>query len=314
MSLPKSTGTAKTVKQNQRRVTYTKAGLQKIAHELRIDVLKMLEKAKSGHPASALGTAEIFSVLYWDYLNISPQNAQDPSRDKFILSNGHICPILYATLAKKGFFPETELNSLRKINALLQGHPDRNIPGIETTAGSLGQGLSLATGIALTQKIEADTANTAGNTATTTKVIVMTSDGELNEGQTWEAAMYAPRHSHTPKYTLDNLTWIIDRNNIQISGHTNEVLPLENLREKLESFNWYVLEIDGHNISEIQGALKMAENITSRPTVIIAHTIPGKGVDFMEKDPKWHGKAPNREQMQDAVAQIKNLLKNIKDY
>ncbi len=268
--------------------------LQEIAHELRIDVLEMLENAGSGHPASALGTAEIFTTLYWNILNVNPKNPQDPDRDIFILSNGHICPILYATLARKGFFPRSELASLRKIDSLLQGHPDRKTPGVETASGSLGQGLSIGIGKALASKMD----NKSNQT------YVMTSDGELNEGQTWEAAMLGP------KYNLDNLIWIIDRNNIQISGHTNEILPLENLREKLESFNWYVVEVDGHNLMEIQSAFQMAKNISGRPTVIIAHTVPGKGVDFMERKPEWHGKAPNKEQTKDAISQIRKLLKN----
>ena len=268
--------------------------LQEIAHELRIDVLEMLENAGSGHPASSLVTAEIFTTLYWNILNVNHKNPQDPDRDIFILSNGHICPILYATLARKGFFPRSELASLRRIDSLLQGHPDRKTPGVETASGSLGQGLSIAVGQALASKMD----NKSNQTC------VMTSDGELNEGQTWEAAMLAP------KYNLDNLIWIIDRNNIQISGHTNEVLPLENLRDKLESFNWYVVEVGGHNLMEIQSAFQMAKNISGRPTVIIAHTVPGKGVDFMERKPEWHGKAPNKEQTKDAISQIRKLLKN----
>ncbi len=274
---------------------YSTEKLQKIAHELRIDVLEMLKNSKSGHPASALGTAEIFSVLYWNALKIDPKNPEKPDRDRFILSNGHICPILYAALAKKGYFPKKELESLRKINSLLQGHPDRKIPGVEFGNGSLGQGLSVGLGTAFILRMNINS----------TQIVVMTSDGELNEGQTWEAAMLAP------KYKLDNLTWIIDRNNIQISGFTNEVLPLENLREKLESFNWYVVEIDGHNIMEIKSSLRMAKNISGRPTVIIAHTIAGKGVNFMEKDYRWHGKPPSEDQSKEAIAQIKKLLKKI---
>ncbi|HDQ88718.1 MAG TPA: transketolase, partial [candidate division WWE3 bacterium] len=176
--------------------------LQQIAHELRISALKMLYKAKSGHTAGPLGTAEIFSTLYFSELNINPKNPQDPKRDFFFLSNGHICPILYATLAKKGFFPETELNKFRQVDSLLQGHPSIEVPGIETGAGSLGQGLSIAIGRALSSRMD----------NLDTQTYCMTSDGELNEGQTWEAAMMAP------KYNLANLTWIIDRNNIQISG------------------------------------------------------------------------------------------------
>lgn len=275
--------------------TYTIQGLQRIAHELRIDVIHMLEKAGSGHSAGSLGTAEIFATLYFDALNIDAKNPKDPNRDIFILSNGHICPILYAALAKRGFFEEKHLDHLRQINSLLQGHPDRKTPGVETASGSLGQGISIAVGIALAHKMDNKT----------TRTIALTSDGELNEGQTWEAAMLAAKHS------LDNFTWIIDRNNIQISGFTQEIMPLENLRDKLEAFNWYVLEIDGHNIAEIKGSLQMAANITNRPTAIIAHTVPGKGVDFMEKDPAWHGKAPSKEQAEEALTQVKNLLKGV---
>jgi len=269
--------------------------LQKTAHELRIDVLEMLKEAKSGHPASALGLAEILSVLYFSELNINPEKPNDKTADKFILSNGHVCPILYATLAKKGFFPKEELGNLRKIDTLLQGHPDRKIPGVETSSGSLGQGLSIGVGEALAYKMG----------KLSNRTYVLTSDGELNEGQTWEAAMLAP------KYNLDNLTWIIDRNNIQIGGNTHDILPLENLREKLESFNWYVIEIDGHNIMEIRSAFKMAKNISGRPTGIIAHTIPGKGVNFMEKRFEWHGRIPSNEEIEDGIDQIKKLLKDI---
>lgn len=266
--------------------------LQQIAHQLRIDVLEMLEKAKSGHSAGSLGTAEIFTALYFSELKINPQKPKDPKRDFFILSNGHICPILYATLAKKGFFPKAELAKFRQANSLLQGHPSIEISGIETGAGSLGQGLSIAIGKALASRLD----------NTNTHTYCMTSDGELNEGQTWEAAMLAP------KYNLSNLTWIIDRNNIQISGPTEEIMPLENLREKLESFNWYVLEIDGHDIMEIKSAIKMAKRILNHPTVIIAHTIPGKGVDFMENKAQWHGKPPNEEEKNRAIRQIRKLL------
>lgn len=269
--------------------------LQKTAHELRIDVLEMLKEAKSGHPASALGLAEILSVLYFSELNVNPENLEDKKNDKFILSNGHACPILYTTLAKKGFFPKEELGNLRKIDTLLQGHPDRKIPGVETSSGSLGQGLSIGVGEALAYKMD----------KLSNRTYVLTSDGELNEGQVWEAAMLAP------KYNLDNLTWIIDRNNIQIGGNTHDILPLENLREKLESFNWYVIEIDGHNIMEIRSAFKMAKNISGRPTGIIAHTIPGKGVNFMEKRFEWHGRIPSNEEIEDGIDQIKKLLKDI---
>ncbi|HOM77924.1 MAG TPA: transketolase [bacterium] len=266
--------------------------LQRIANELRIDVLEMLYKAKSGHSAGSLGTAEIFACLYFSILNINPKNPKDPKRDIFVLSNGHICPVLYATLAKKGFFAKEELANFRKINSLLQGHPSLETPGIETCSGSLGQGLSIAAGRAFSNKMD----------NLSTHIYCMTSDGELNEGQTWEAAMFAP------KYKLTNLTWIIDRNNIQISGPTEKIMPLENIREKLESFNWYVLEIDGNSVIEILSAFKMTKRILTHPTAIIAHTVPGKGVDFMENKPDWHGKAPNEEEKTKAIRQIRKLL------
>ncbi|MBP8960761.1 transketolase [Patescibacteria group bacterium] len=266
--------------------------LQRIANELRIDVLEMLYKAKSGHGAGSLGTAEIFACLYFSSLIINPKNPKDPKRDIFVLSNGHICPVLYATLAKKGFFAKEELANFRKINSLLQGHPSLEIPGIETCSGSLGQGLSIAAGRAFSNKMD----------NLSTHIYCMTSDGELNEGQTWEAAMFAP------KYKLTNLTWIIDRNNIQISGPTEKIMPLENIREKLESFNWYVLEIDGNSVIEILSAFKMTKRILTHPSAIIAHTVPGKGVDFMENKPDWHGKAPNEEEKTKAIRQIRKLL------
>jgi transketolase len=274
----------------------TTAGLQRRAHELRLEVIKMLTEAGSGHSAGPLGTAEIFAVLYFAELNVDPSNPEDPQRDRFFLSNGHICPILYAALAERGFFPHTELKKLRKIDSLLQGHPDRKIPGVETAGGSLGQGICVAVGAALAHKID----------KSNTRTYTMTSDGELNEGQTWEAAMLAT------KYKLDNLLWIIDRNNIQIGGATQQIMPLENLRDKLESFNWYVLEIDGHNIMEIKSAFSMAKRILQRPTAIIAHTTPGKGVDFMENKSEWHGKPPSEKEADQALEQIKNLIKKVK--
>lgn len=268
------------------------AGLEKIAVELREDVIKMLVEAKSGHSAGPLGTADIFSALYFHVLNIDPQNPTDPKRDRFVLSNGHICPILYATLAHKGFFPREELKTLRKINSRLQGHPHNlSLPGIEATSGSLGQGLSQAAGMALAAQLNNETH----------RIYCMTGDGELDEGQNWEAAMFAGAKN------LSNLTWIIDRNNIQIDGHTEQVMALEPLREKLESFNWFVIEIDGHNIEEIINACNMARAVSQHPTVIIAHTIPGKGVEFMQYKFEWHGKPPKPEEAAEALRQLRSL-------
>ena len=253
----------------------------------------MLLEAGSGHSAGSLGMADVFATLYFGgILNIDPKNPTDPNRDRLILSNGHICPILYATLAHRGFFPTNELKTLRKLNSRLQGHPHiGEPPGVENTGGPLGQGMSQAIGVALAANLNNQTYRT----------YCLTSDAELQEGQTWEAVMWAGAHR------LHNLTWIMDRNNIQIDGPTESVLPLEPLREKIESFNWHVIEIDGHNIEEIISACNMAKSIVERPTAIIAHTIPGKGVDFMEYKFEWHGKPPKKDEARKALAQLRTL-------
>ncbi len=266
--------------------------LYQVANKLRQLVVDMLLEAGTGHTAGSLGTAEIFTALYFHTLNIDPQNPSMKNRDRFVLSNGHIVPIWYATLSHRGFFPEGELWTLRKINSKLQGHPVLGtVPGIENTSGSLGQGFSQAIGMALAAKIDKQNY----------RIYCMTGDGELDEGQVWEAAMFAPNKK------LNNITWIIDRNNIQSDGNTEDVMPLENLKEKLESFNWFVIEIDGHNIAEIISAFNMAKTITQRPTAIIAHTIPGKGVKFMENDFRWHGIAPNSKEAKTALEELKTL-------
>lgn len=272
--------------------------LEETAVELRELVINMLLEAKSGHSAGPLGTADIFSALYFHILNIDPKNPEDPDRDRFILSNGHICPIWYATLHKRGYFKKEELWKLRKFHGRAQGHPHiKSLPGIENSAGPLGQGLSLACGIALNAQLDQKGY----------RVYCMTGDGELNEGQIWEAAMFAPN------YNLNNLVWIIDRNNIQIDGYTEHVMPLENLRDKLESFGWYVLEIDGHNIEEIINATNMAKAVRQRPTAIIAHTIAGHGVDFMEYKFEWHGKPPKKDEAHDALKQLRTLEGKIRN-
>ena len=272
--------------------------LEKISIDLRELVIDMLLTAKSGHSAGSLGTADIFAALYFHILNVDPKKPNDPDRDRFVLSNGHICPILYATLYKRGYFGKKLLWTLRKIDSKLQGHPHYNsIPGIETTSGPLGQGLSQAAGMALAAKMD----------KRPSRIYCMTGDGELNEGQIWEAAMFAPNHD------LTNLVWIIDRNNIQIDGYTEHVMPLENLRDKLEAFNWFVIEIDGHNIEEIINATNMARAVAQRPTAIIAHTIPGHGVDFMEYKFEWHGKPPNKEEAQIALKELRTLEGKIKN-
>ncbi len=280
-------------KSKKRAPTVDVKELYKISNKLKQKVIDMLTEAGSGHTAGSLGTSEIFSALYFQILNVDPKNPNKKDRDRFILSNGHICPIWYATLSEKGFFPSSELWKLRKINSRLQGHPIRNsLSGIENTSGSLGQGLSQAIGIALSAKM--DNLNY--------RIYCMTGDGELNEGQIWEAAMFAPNKK------LNNITWIIDRNNIQSDGNTEDIMPLENLKDKLESFNWFVIEIDGHNIEEIISACKMAKSITQRPTVIIAHTIPGEGVKFMENKYQWHGKVPSKIEAKEAKEELSSII------
>ncbi len=275
----------------------TFAELKLIANELRQTVIEMLLEAGSGHSAGSLGTADIFAALYFNILNLDPKNPHWDNRDRFYLSNGHICPILYATLSKRGYFDKKELWTLRKLNSKLQGHPSNvKTPGVENTSGSLGQGLSQAIGAALSGKIDNKPF----------RVYCMTGDGELNEGQIWEAAMFAPN------YNLNNLTWIIDRNNIQIDGYTEQVMPLENLREKLEAFNWYVIEIDGHNVEEIINACNMAKAVSQKPTAVIAHTIPGKGVEFMEYKFEWHGKPPDKDEAQKALRELRSFKGKIK--
>lgn len=271
--------------------------LEEIAVNLRETVIKMLLEAQSGHPAGSLGAADILTALYFNVLNIDPSKPTDPGRDIFVLSNGHICPILYATLAEKGFFEKSLLWRLRRLNSPLQGHPKyTSISGIENSSGSLGQGFSQAIGMALAAKLD----------KRSNRIYVLTGDGELQEGQIWEGAMFAPAKN------LDNLTWIIDRNNIQIDGNTEDIMPLENLRNKLESFGWFVVEIDGHNFEEIINSCKMARSVSQRPTVIIAHTIPGKGVDFMEYKFEWHGKPPTKDQALQALKSLRSLQGNQK--
>ena len=266
--------------------------LEEVAVELRKYVIEMLLEAGSGHSAGPLGTADIFAALYFHVLNIDPQNSTDPQRDRLVLSAGHLCPILYSALAHRGFFPVAELKTLRQLGSRLQGHPHiKDLPGIENSSGPLGQGLSQAVGMALAARID----------DAKYRIYALGSDGELQEGQIWEAAMFAGNNR------LHKLTWIIDRNNIQIDGHTEDVMPLEPLREKLEAFNWYVVEIDGHNVEEIVGACNKAKSISERPTVIIAHTVPGRGVDFMEYKFEWHGKPPNAKQASQALHQLRTL-------
>ena len=266
------------------------------ANEIRKDIINMLLAAGSGHSAGPLGMADVFSALYFSgVLNWEPA---DPWKaDYFFLSAGHLCPVWYATLAHTGAFSHQQLVTLRKLGSPLQGHPHyRELPGVENTGGPLGQGLSQAIGQAMAAKMDG-----AG-----WRVYCLMSDAEMQEGQTWEAVMFAGKNN------LFNLTAIVDRNNIQIDGYTEEVMPLEPLADKWRAFNWTVLEVDGHNIREITDAIEKAKTIRENPTVIIAHTIPGKGVEFMEGDFTWHGKPPKPEEGVVAIKQLRTLWGRIK--
>lgn len=265
--------------------------LQHKANDIRQDVVRMLEAAGSGHSAGSLGLADILTALYFNIMNIDPQNPDWSDRDVFFLSNGHTVPVQYAAMAEAGYFDKDELMTLRKLGTRLQGHPERiKLPGIENTSGPLGSGLSQAAGYAYALQYLDNSKRRF--------VYVIMGDGELDEGNVWEAAMFAS------KYKLSQLIAFIDRNNIQIDGSTEEVMPLEDLRGKWETFGWHVLEIDGHNIKSIIDAVNTAKAITNKPTMIIAHTIPGKGVDFMEYDCKWHGISPNSEQAKMALEEL----------
>lgn len=268
--------------------------LEKKANTIRQDIIKMLEEAGSGHSAGPLGLADIFAALYFDIMNYRADEPEWEERDVFFLSNGHCVPVQYATMAEAGFFSKTELKTLRKFGSRLQGHPEREkLPGLENTSGPLGSGLSQAAGYAYSLKYLDQNPHRF--------VYTIMGDGELNEGNIWEAAMFAG------KYKLGQLIAFVDRNNIQIDGTTEDVMPLEDLRGKWESFGWHVLEIDGHNIESIIDAASQARAITNRPTVVISHTIPGKGVDFMEYNYKWHGMPPNAEQAKEALEDLRTL-------
>ena len=268
--------------------------LEQKANDIRKDIITMLEAAGSGHSAGPLGLADIFSALYFDVMNIRPQEPEWADRDVFFLSNGHCVPVQYAAMAEAGYFDKTELTTLRKFGSRLQGHPEREkLPGLENTSGPLGSGLSQAAGYAYSLQYLDENARRF--------VYVVMGDGELNEGNIWEAAMFAGKNK------LSQLIAFVDRNNIQIDGSTEDVMPLEDLKGKWESFGWHVLEIDGHNIESVIDATSQARAITNRPTVIISHTIPGKGVDFMEYNYKWHGMPPNAEQAKEALDDLRTL-------
>lgn len=267
--------------------------LEAQAEKIRESIILMLEKAGSGHAAGPLGMADILTALYFKVLRHDPKDPDWAERDIFFMSNGHCAPVQYAAMAHAGYFPKKELLTLREFGSRLQGHPERStLPGLENTSGPLGSGLSQAAGMALSLKMDQNT---------TRHVYITLSDGELNEGNIWEAAMFSS------KYKLGNLTAIIDRNNIQIDGPTEKVMPLENLRDKWEAFGWHVQEVDGHNIESIVDACQMTRSVSEKPSLIIAHTTPGKGVYFMEGDFHWHSGSLNHKQAKEALHELRSL-------
>lgn len=273
--------------------------LSKKANSVRQTIIEMLLAAGSGHTAGPLGMADIFTALYFRVLKHDPKNPAWEERDRLILSNGHIVPVRYAAMAHAGYFPVEECLTLRKFGSRLQGHPEREkLPGVETTSGPLGSGLSQAAGIAYAARMDAS----AGSAQVSPiRVYCAMSDGEQDCGNTWEAVLFAGAKK------LSNLMGIIDRNNIQIDGYTEEVMPLESLRAKYEAFGWHVLEIDGHNIPQFVAACEEAKAIYEKPTLILAHTIPGKGVKEIEFDYRWHGKPPNKEEAKKFLHELRTL-------
>ena len=267
--------------------------IQNIANRMRLDVIEMTTAAGSGHPGGSLSAADVMAALYFRVMNVDPADPWKDDRDRFILSKGHAAPILYAALAERGFFPVSELKTLRKLGSPLQGHPGyRDLPGIEASTGSLGQGLSVACGMALAARLD----------GRPYKVYCLLGDGELQEGQNWEAAMFARQ------YGLSNLIAIVDRNHLQICGDTEKVMAVDPLAEKWLSFGWNVIESDGHDINKILAAFEDAKSFKEGPTVIIFETVKGKGVSFMENNAGFHGKACNKEEYAKAVAELKELI------
>jgi transketolase len=274
-----------------------KVFIKQKAKEIRISIIEMLLKAESGHTAGALGMSDIFATLYFYAMKHDCRNPNWDKRDRLVLSNGHICPVLYATEAHAGYFELDKLSTLRQFGSMLQGHPHREfLKSIETSSGPLGSGLSQAIGMAIALKRDSFKENDMSP-----YIYCIISDGEQNEGQIWEAALLASREK------LDNLIVFVDRNYIQIGGNTETVLPLDPMDKKWEAFNWHVQSIDGNNVSEIVDAIHVAKGNAGMPSIIIAKTIPGKGVSFMENDYKWHGKAPNKEESEKALLELKSL-------
>lgn len=267
--------------------------LKAIAKEVRIDIIKSVSEAKSGHPGGSLSAADILTVLYFDAMNIDPSNPKWEDRDRFVLSKGHGAPALYAVLAERGYFPKEELLKLRKFGAMLQGHPDmKKTPGVDMSTGSLGQGLSAANGMALAAKLDGKDYN----------VYALLGDGEVQEGMIWEAAMSAAH------YKLDNIIAFLDHNGLQIDGSNDEVMSLGKIAKKFDAFGWNVISIDGHDFDQIKKAIEMAKE-EGRPSIVICETVKGKGVSFMEDQAGWHGKAPNAEETAKALEDLEGGLK-----
>lgn len=263
--------------------------LEKKANQMRVEIIKMIYKAQSGHPGGALSATDIVTALYFHLMNVDTANPTYQDRDRFILSKGHACPVIYAALALKGFYPLAVLDTLRALDSKLQGHPDMNkLPGLDSTSGSLGQGLSVGVGMALVGKMEQKDYH----------IYVMIGDGESQEGQIWEAAMAAN------KYKLDNIIAFTDFNRLQVDGFVDEVMPIAPYKEKWESFNWHTQEINGHNLTEIINAVELAREVKDKPHMIIAHTVKGKGVSFMENMAVWHGRAPNAQEYELALQEL----------
>ena len=269
-----------------------KLELMKMANEIRKDIITAVHSAKSGHPGGSLSAADIYTYLYFEELNIDPKDPRKADRDRFVLSKGHTAPGYYAALANRGFFPVEDLKTLRKVGSYLQGHPDmKHIPGVDMSSGSLGQGISAAVGMAISAKLSNDSY----------RVYTLVGDGEIQEGQVWEAAMLAGHRK------LDNLVVIVDNNNLQIDGPINEVNSPYPIDKKFEAFNLHVINIDGHDFDAIDAAFKEAKATKGQPTAIIAKTVKGKGVSFMENQASWHGAAPNDEQYEIAMADLEKV-------
>ncbi|MFA5830485.1 MAG: transketolase [Candidatus Paceibacterota bacterium] len=265
--------------------------LKEKAREIRISVIEMLAEAKSGHTAGSLGMADVFALLFFHSLKHDPKNPAWEERDRLVLSNGHICPVLYSAMAHSGYFPEEELLTLRKFGSRLQGHPHREfLPMVETSSGPLGEGLSQAVGMALAFRMDGKE----------NRVYCLMGDGELDEGQIWEAAMLAGKEK------LDKIIGIVDRNNIQIDGTTDQVMPLEPLKAKWEAFGWHAVEVDGHDFQALNTAIEEAKSVTDKPSIIIARTVSGKCVLEIECDYRWHGKAPSKEEAERFIQMIRS--------